>query len=444
MKSKGGKFLGQGTYGCVFFPSKKCRYQLEQKQSFDKAVSKVFDSKHKMKDEIVENNKIKRMDKDGLYTNKALGSCEVSINEFAVNEKGKCKHLSTSDSVKSKEYHQILYEHKGIDLNTFMKTPYSLSNTFNYLLNLMKGIQLLVQHYYVHLDLKPDNILISDSNKALLIDFGLGRSFTSLYNINSSDYLLNYKYIWYPPEFKLFYDLQTNSVHPDYLLDEFIEFNYYKYNSDYPKYTERYVESQSKEFFKTINNSGAASNPNYFIDNFAHKTDVFSIGMVMFYLHKSAKKDADFQKYSKRFSNIMVKAYTLNPYKRATIDDIISYLESLMKSSSTKNSTTKKSPIITEPLQNSIKFNLFKPNVQNNVSKPKLSTKSDLFLTATANIKTSSSDNVKRRDCMEYKKHELMAMVDKFNLPKKIKKLKKQQLCTKLIPYLKKNKSNNN
>ena len=108
MKLKGGKFLGQGTYGCVFFPSKKCRYQLEQKQSFDKAVSKVFNSKHEMKDEIVENNKIKRMDKDGLYTNKALGSCEVSINEFAVNEKGKCKHLSTSDSVKSKEYHQIL------------------------------------------------------------------------------------------------------------------------------------------------------------------------------------------------------------------------------------------------------------------------------------------------------------------------------------------------
>ena len=56
MKFKGGKFLEQGTYGCVFFPSKKCRNQHEQKQSFDKAVSKLFDNKHDMNDEIVENN----------------------------------------------------------------------------------------------------------------------------------------------------------------------------------------------------------------------------------------------------------------------------------------------------------------------------------------------------------------------------------------------------
>ena len=40
----------------------------------------------------------------------------------------------------------------------------------------------------------------------------------------------------------------------------------------------------------------------------------------MFYLHKFAQKDTDFQKYSKRFTNIMNKAYALNPYKRATID----------------------------------------------------------------------------------------------------------------------------
>ena len=98
MKLKGGKFLGQGTYGCVFFPSKKCRFQLEQKQSFDKAVSKVFSDKRDMKDEIVENNKIKKMDKNGLYTNKALGNCELSINEFDVDETTQCRHLSTSNS----------------------------------------------------------------------------------------------------------------------------------------------------------------------------------------------------------------------------------------------------------------------------------------------------------------------------------------------------------
>ena len=431
MKLKGGKFLGQGTYGCVFFPSKKCRFQLEQKQSFDKAVSKVFSDKRDMKDEIVENNKIKKMDKNGLYTNKALGNCELSINEFDVDETTQCRHLSTSNSDNTSKY-QILYEHKGVDLKGFMKNPYSLSSTFNYLLNLMKGIQLLVKHYYVHLDLKPENILISDSNKALLIDFGLGRSFNSLYNIDNSDYLLKYNYIWYPPEFNFFYELQTSKAAPEYILDAVIGFNYYKYNSDFPKYTEDNVTNQLTEFYKTLNNTGMAYNPNYFIDNFAHKTDVFSMGMVMFYLHKFAQKDTDFQKYSKRFSNIMNKANALNPYKRATIDELINDVESLINSSSvSKNSLSSR-------YNNSIKMNLFKPN--NNLIKPTLSSKSDVFYTA-ANIKTSSSKNTKLNNCMQYKKVELMAMVDKFNLPKKMKQLNKNSLCKQLVPYIEQGKS---
>ena len=175
-----------------------------------------------------------------------------------------------------------------------------------------------------------------------------------------------------------------------------------------------------------------ASNPNYFIDNFAHKTDVFSMGMVMFYLHKFAQKDTDFQKYSKRFTNIMNKAYALNPYKRATIDELINDLESLINSSSvSKNS-------LSSSYNNSIKMNLFKPN--NNLQKPKSSSKSDVFYTA-VNVKTSSSKNTKLNDCMQYRKVELMAMVDKFNLPKKMKQLNKNSLCKQLIPYIEQEKS---
>lgn len=42
MKVKGGDFLGQGTYGCVFFPSIKCRDRLQQKEAYYKGEFFLF------------------------------------------------------------------------------------------------------------------------------------------------------------------------------------------------------------------------------------------------------------------------------------------------------------------------------------------------------------------------------------------------------------------
>ena len=69
----------------------------------------------------------------------------------------------------------------------------------------------------IHLDLKPDNILITDTNKALLIDFGLGRPFKNLYDMEESDYILSYDYTWYAPEFKVFYNLMDEDEDSSFL-----------------------------------------------------------------------------------------------------------------------------------------------------------------------------------------------------------------------------------
>lgn len=105
-------------------------------------------------------------------------------------------------------------------------------------------------------------------------------------------------------------------------------------------------------------------------------------------------------------------------------------LESLINS--TKNSNIIKNSANSSH-NNNVKMNLFKQNVQ---KFQKSSTKSDVFFTASDNIKTSSSKNIKLNDCMQYKKVELAAMVDKFELPKKIKRLNKRLLCKQLIPYI--------
>jgi serine/threonine protein kinase len=420
MKLKGGEFLGQGTYGCVFFPSIKCRDRLQQKEYYLKGVSKVFKTKKHMDDELKETNKISKMDKQGLYTNKALGSCEVSTENFSSEETGPCRYMPTSKkALKSSIYHQIFYEHKGIDLNQFMRKQYSLSDTFNYVLNLMKGIQLLIKHNYVHLDLKPDNVLISDSNKALLIDFGLGRPFKTLYDYNKSDYILEYSYEWYAPEFKLFFDSYRNML-PEYQVKEFIEFNNSKYNRAYLKYNKNVVESETKDLVTRYRREfalGDIGQPEYFIRNFAHKADVFSLGTIMYYIHKKAQKDSDFELYGQQFKNIFDKAIRINAYERATINELIMELENLINIKMMNNLSINKLPVpVTVPTSPP------KPNKPN--------------ITAFDNIKTSSSYNKKFEECMQHLRIDLISMVEKYNLPKQLKKLKKRDLCKELIPHI--------
>ena len=62
----GGKFLGQGTYGCVFFPAYKC----EGKQTVPEGVGKVFADVKEADVEAGMMSVIAEIDKKGKYTNK--------------------------------------------------------------------------------------------------------------------------------------------------------------------------------------------------------------------------------------------------------------------------------------------------------------------------------------------------------------------------------------
>lgn len=409
---KGGKYLGEGTYGCVFFPSIQCHNKNEQKEIFKTGVSKVFKKKSHMDEELQETKKIDNMDKQGLYTNKALGNCEIKINNFTNKDNKSCKKITKYEPF----YHQILYQHKGIDLNNFMKKSYSLPQTFNYILNLMKGIQLLIKNRYIHLDLKPPNILISDSNKALLIDFGLGRDFKSLYDLSKSDYLLEYNYIWYAPEFRFFYDLFTDPLDIGYK-KRFIQFNKSKY---YGKYSDEFIRNEISDLLMTLQKDMPIakyhSTANYFVENFAHKADVFALGMVMYFIEKNAKNNNNKNIYGKLLQDIINKALRLNPYKRATIDELIYDLELLIQNTPVEALK----PITINNKPNNV--NVINPINQNN-------------------IKTSSSQNQRVNECMKNKKPELNVLVDKYKLPKNLKQLNKKPLCEKLIEHIEKDKN---
>ena len=158
MLIEGGTFLGQGTYGCVFFPSVLCHNREDKKKKYQKGVSKVFKYDYQMREELDESKKITKLDRDGKYTNKALGSCAFDPIKIDMDDSEQCKHTRVSPSNSAPEFmHQIIYEHKGIDLKHAMRRPYSITDMFDHVLNLMKGVQLLGGKKYAHMDLKPPN-----------------------------------------------------------------------------------------------------------------------------------------------------------------------------------------------------------------------------------------------------------------------------------------------
>lgn len=397
----GGKLLGQGTYGCVFYPSIKC--SSNSNENLNKGVSKVFKHEKYMNEELAEIKKIRQMDKKGKFTNRALGSCSTSSSAIDTADMRDCR-FSRKITIPRKKLHQIVYEHKGIDLKEFMSAPYGISETFNYIYNLLKGVRVLIENRYLHLDLKPENILITDTNKALLIDFGLGRSFDKLYDLDESDYILSYDYPWYAPEFRLFYALTREDNVEQFSLKMMVNDLLKNYND-----TELFDKQTLKRAIKSLlsilddNQEEVRNNSNsnngfkrYFEENFAHKADVFAIGMVMHTLLKHSDDDLNDFELEEKFKDIIFKAAHPNPFERYEIDDLIDDFEESLMPFKTNNPSV--------------------VSVKNSASV----------------IVSSNSNFSKNLDCMKNKLPILRRMVDKHGLPKKFKTLKKQELCNKL------------
>ena len=77
---KGGKYLGKGTYGCVYSPPVKCNHNLQQENHavIHNNVGKIFFNKEDAEDEYEVTMKyVNTIDPEGLFTNKFLKKCDV-------------------------------------------------------------------------------------------------------------------------------------------------------------------------------------------------------------------------------------------------------------------------------------------------------------------------------------------------------------------------------
>ena len=420
----GGKFIGSGTYGCIFNPAFSCSSSDKQIGS----VSKIFDDDNEFKNELQLGRTLKQIDSSEKFTNPVVDNCTVSIKDVKKsNTKNECKLIRSSKPT----YHQIVYKHKGIDLKYFMKNfEYNIfeNKINNFVTNMLLGVKALQDHQLAHLDIKPENMLVTDDNRLLLIDFGLARNFKDVYNTQKSRFLLEYSYFIYPPEFKVSLMLKKlkhskilDSESPKYIKtwkEEIYRLNnkWFKgYEILVPYFQEigiftpemecQYIHFMDKLIKIKPNHTSCFSSQ---FDKFAKKADVFSVGicLLLLYIHSNDKDKLD-KKNRNSFIELIRKCISMNPFERLSIEDVIHDYH-----------------LITNNTPSPIKLHSTLPDTP-----PPPPSTPPFALDKTYCMKYFSLNDLKQKVDNEINK-------GNKNLTKSLKSLKKEKLCEAVLPYL--------
>jgi serine/threonine protein kinase len=197
------EFIGKGSFGCLLCPPIKLTEVNEVNEeisfkipefSFDNinncnyvgkilATSLQNNSKDSYEEELYILKKIKDLDPNGYYTPKLIyanihkgNDLLKSIQLLETIKPSKILNCVKEKIHKNVDYGYIILEHAGITIyNKYRKQSFdknqliSLLNKFN---KLFEFIKILYDKYYLHLDIKSDNITVKNNDDLCLIDFG--------------------------------------------------------------------------------------------------------------------------------------------------------------------------------------------------------------------------------------------------------------------------------
>jgi serine/threonine protein kinase len=185
---KGGKIIGEGSYGCVHKPSLHCLNNLNKEINYKDYVSKIMKTKE-AQTELKEFVVIGSYDPENEYHLGMPILCQPELTDIIINKEiSKCKYIKSSEvTAKPDNYKILLIKFGGPDLknlcNTELKKYLSTKarvKTDKFWLevhHLLKGLKFFRDNGLVHNDIKPQNILFNmKTGKLTYIDFGLMRS----------------------------------------------------------------------------------------------------------------------------------------------------------------------------------------------------------------------------------------------------------------------------
>lgn len=172
---RGGKYKGEGVYGCGFSPPLKCKGEPTRRNA--SKLSKMLVVREEAEKEFDESRRIVKLDPERQYFITADGFCEHDqTNIRPENQTEKCKKFP----LKAPSF-LIFYEMGGDNLAEIKLPANKYWDFIRSFAGLLQGLEILHAGNVVHLDIKPPNIVSKLTPRGTsyitrYIDFGISQS----------------------------------------------------------------------------------------------------------------------------------------------------------------------------------------------------------------------------------------------------------------------------
>jgi len=336
------KLLGSGSFGCVIQPA--LMKNTTDNYVDNNYVGKLFKSKDEFDDELRQLDIIKRynIDPNNTFTVKLITQNEININDiYNIQDVYKCI-LDNHAENNNRSVYQIVLENGGKSLHSL--NTLNTSITFEKLIQILEpfllGVQRMHSVGFVHLDIKPLNILFN-GDKLSLIDFGLSTTSDNVFNENNK-YILksSNQYYYYPDDFLIAnHMLQYRYKKGEDFLNEmntYINFDNAFNQALLSKHGEmnmHIVKNALNEYIRDIkekfkNNLDGITFENIFDRTMALKSDIYSLTSLFSKLNDITTYDNFDKQKRERQENFVKEMFSYckehNPLKRKSINEIVS------------------------------------------------------------------------------------------------------------------------
>jgi len=175
-KHRGGSLIGQGTYGCIFSPSLKCKNE----QTRRKGISKLLTT-YGATTEIENYKYIDKIDPYGIFHIPLDHICDFDLENIDKKVDGNVKkecELFSHDPL-GKDMKLLFFRDGGLDWNSYFTKKLNTKKWnlfFSGCYRLFYGLYVMSKHRFIHFDIKWNNILIDPKTlQSSLIDFGISQ-----------------------------------------------------------------------------------------------------------------------------------------------------------------------------------------------------------------------------------------------------------------------------